>query len=54
MKTIFNKIEPKYLECTTGACEHVEHKFNIVYWTILLTVFFCVTLKYISTKRKNI
>lgn len=28
MKTIFDKVDPKYLECSTGACEHVSHMFN--------------------------
>lgn len=54
MKTIFNKIEPKYLECTTGTCEHFEHKFNIVYLSILLTAGFYIAFKYIRLKRKKI
>ena len=28
MKTIFDKIDTKYLDCTSGACEHVLHNFN--------------------------
>ena len=25
MKTIFDKINPQYLECSTGTCGHPEH-----------------------------
>lgn len=28
MKTIFDKIDTKYLDCTAGTCEHVAHNFN--------------------------
>lgn len=38
MKTIFNKIDPKYLECTTGICEHPIHNINVALWC-MLTVF---------------
>jgi len=37
MKTIFNKIDPKYIECTSGTCEHIEHKLNSAYWLIFFT-----------------
>lgn len=37
MKTIFDKIDPQYLnhaadgvECATGACGHVQHQYNMV------------------------
>ena len=25
MKTIFDKIDPQYIECSTGICEHASH-----------------------------
>lgn len=25
MKTIFDKVDPKYMECATGVCEHAAH-----------------------------
>jgi len=28
MKTIFDKIDPKLIECTGGACEHASHQLN--------------------------
>lgn len=43
MKTILDKIDPRYIECTTGICEHVSHKANIIMW-VLLTV--AVTVLY--------
>ena len=38
MKTIFDKIDPKYIECTTGTCEHVTHTSNAVLFTALLVI----------------
>lgn len=35
MKTIFDKVDPKYLECSTGACEHAGHQFNAVTWVVI-------------------
>lgn len=28
MKTIFDKIDTRYLDCTTGVCDHVMHNMN--------------------------
>jgi hypothetical protein len=28
MKTIFDKVDTKYLECATGICEHAIHMQN--------------------------
>lgn len=46
MKTIFDKIDPKYLECTTGTCEHTSHAGNIMIWlgVIVLSVNILVLL----------
>ena len=37
MKTIFDKVDPQYLdhaahgvECVTGTCGHVQHQYNMV------------------------
>jgi hypothetical protein len=30
MKTIFDKVDPKYLECATGVCEHSSHSYNLL------------------------
>ena len=35
MKTIFDKIDPKYIECASGTCEHVAHSNNAVLWTVI-------------------
>lgn len=47
MKTIFDKIDPKYLECATGACEHSGHQFNVITWVIagilLLNTYILIT-----------
>ena len=31
MKTIFDKIDPKHLDCVSGVCEHTSHQFNSLY-----------------------
>ena len=28
MNTIFDKVDPKYLDCMSGACGHTIHTFN--------------------------
>ena len=28
MKTIFDKVDTKYLDCMSGACGHALHTFN--------------------------
>lgn len=30
MKTILDKIDPKYIECSVGTCEHVSHNGGII------------------------
>jgi|SaaInlStandDraft_2_1057019.scaffolds.fasta_scaffold221006_2 hypothetical protein len=30
MKTIFEKVDPKYIECGTGTCDHATHKVNSI------------------------
>jgi hypothetical protein len=46
MKTIFDKIDPKYIECTAGSCEHTAHSNNGVYWAILIVALMYTTYKY--------
>ena len=41
MKTIFDKVDPKYLECGSGTCDHLEHKL-LPY----LLVVFCLAIVY--------
>ena len=38
MKTIFDKVDPKYLECTTGVCEHVSHNLNGLYIAVVIVL----------------
>jgi len=38
MKTIFDKINPEYLECTAGSCQHVIHSLNPVIILTLITL----------------
>mgnify|MGYP003979841733 CR=1 FL=1 len=34
MNTIFNKVDPAYINCMNGICEHAEHKVNSLWWLI--------------------
>lgn len=47
MKTIFNKIDPTYLDCASGLCEHTSHQFNLIYVCIVPVVF----LVYLTYKK---
>lgn len=38
MKTIFNKVDPKYLDCVSGMCEHAIHNLNFLSWMALFIV----------------
>ena len=46
MKTILDKIDPKYIDCTAGTCEHVTHKMNIGVWVIIVVALVAITVKY--------
>lgn len=47
MKTIFDKIDPKYLDCATGVCEHASHV------SVLPSYIVAVTLMYLIYTLKN-
>lgn len=48
MKTIFDKIDPKLIECTGGVCEHTSHQFNgpLLIAIGVLVVFTLYTVRY--------
>ena len=52
MKTIFDKIEPKYLECTTGQCEHAIHAGNGILWVVVFALAFVLLKLHIRLRRK--
>ena len=47
MKTIFDKIDPKYIECTTGVCEHAAHG------SVLPSYIVTAVLLYLACTLKN-
>ena len=53
MKTILHKIDPRYIECTTGVCEHVTHKINIGLWAVIVVALTYVTVKYYHGTNKT-
>lgn len=51
MKTIFDKVDPKYLECTAGTCEHVYHVFNgPIILVCGMFIVMLVTSKYLKSR----
>ena len=46
MKTILDKINLEYIECTTGTCEHLTHKINFGMCVVLTVALVCLTIKY--------
>lgn len=50
MKTIFDKINPKYLECTAGSCEHISHSLNPI---IIITLVSLIIVAYRSCKENK-
>ena len=47
MKTIFDKIDTKHLDCVSGLCEHTSHQFNALY----LLVVPVIVIGYITFKK---
>lgn len=45
MKTIFDKVDPMYIECTTGTCAHVAHNTNMYVWIVVAILI--ATIKYL-------
>ena len=52
-KTIFDKVDPKYLDCMNGMCEHVEHKANAMWWLLAAVAIAITAGKYIYDTRRN-
>ena len=46
MKTILDKIDPKYIECSTGVCEHASHTTNMMLWVLISVALVLTTYKY--------
>lgn len=51
MMTIFDKIDPKYIDCAAGTCEHTTHQPNLLLWTVV-GVLMIVATKIILVKRQ--
>lgn len=53
MKTIFDKIDPQYLnhattgiDCVTGTCGHAPHAMNTITMSCILLILACSLYKY--------
>ena len=46
MKTIFDKVDSKYIDCATGACEHATHTQNSLLWVVLVVALVYTGAKY--------
>jgi hypothetical protein len=38
MKTVFDKIDPEFLECSTGHCQHAIHAGNGFLWAFVFVL----------------
>ena len=50
MKTIFDKIDPKYVECGTGVCEHTSHAHVLPVYLIAGSILMLYLIKTLKTK----
>lgn len=42
MKTILDNVDPQYMNCMNGVCQHAEHKINSLWWIIsIVTLIYC-------------
>lgn len=48
MKTILDKVDYKYIECTTGICDHVYHNFNSILWVASIILMLVASKKYFN------
>jgi hypothetical protein len=53
MKTILDKVDPKYFECLTGTCEHTIHATNGVMWIVAVALILLTGKYYYAIKDSN-
>ena len=51
MKTIFDKVDPKYIECGTGMCEHTSHSHVMPLYIIAAVLLSMAVIKLKSACR---
>jgi hypothetical protein len=51
MKTIFDKIDPKYIECAGGVCEHASHSTIL---PMYMGAALLLSLSYVMLKTKKV
>lgn len=51
MKTIFDKIDPEYIECGTGICNHVEHSHITLLYVIAVVILTFSVILMLKTKQ---
>lgn len=49
MKTIFDKIDPKYIECAAGTCEHTQHAMNLPMYIICAAILLYIAVQTLKT-----
>ena len=50
MKTIFDKIDPKYIECSSGMCEHAAHTHVLPMYILTSVITMLVVIKLSKNK----
>jgi hypothetical protein len=51
MKTILDKVDPKYIECSTGICDHLYHNFNSILWIASIILILIASKKFLNKQR---
>lgn len=46
MKSIFDKVDPRFLECVTGTCSHTDHQAGIVVWLVMSLIILNIIIMY--------
>jgi hypothetical protein len=52
MKTIFDKVDPKYIDCASGACEHAGHQYNMVTWVVVGILLLHAVILYTGSRQR--
>ena len=50
MKTIFDKVDPKYIECGTGVCEHATHSHVLPLYVVAVSIVVFYAIKVLKTR----
>lgn len=53
MNNIIEKIDPGYIQCTTGICEHNNHQYHILLWVVVGIAFVNILALYSNVMERK-